>query len=65
MGLPPELERRIAQEDREMRSHQEERELLDLGTDSGKKEVKIGTGMTAHVRKELMALLKDYQDILA
>ena len=30
-----------------------------------KKNVKIGTGMTAPVRKELMALLKDYQDIFA
>jgi len=65
VGLPPELERIIAQEDREMRPHQEETELVDLGTDSGKKEVKVGTGMTAPVRKELMALLKDYQDIFA
>ena len=48
-----------------MRPHQEETELVDLGTGSGKKEVKVGTGMTAPVRKELMALLKDYQDIFA
>jgi len=46
-----------------MRPHQEETELVDLGTDSGKKEVKVGMGMTAPIRKELMALLKDYQDI--
>ena len=48
-----------------MRPHEEETELIDLGTDSGKKEVKVGTGMTAPVRKELMVLLKDYQDIFA
>ena len=65
VGLPLELERIIAQEDREMRPHQEETKLIDLGTSSGKKEVKIGTGMTALVRKELMALLKDYQDIFS
>jgi len=65
VGLPLELERIIAQEDREMRPHQEETKLVDLGTSSGKKEVKIGTGMTAPVRKELMALLKDYQDIFS
>jgi len=65
VGLPPELERIIAQEDREMRPHQEETELVDLGTSSGKKEVKIGTGMTAPIREELMALLKNYQDIFA
>jgi len=38
---------------------------VDLGTDSGKKEVKIGTGMTTPIREELMALLKNYQDIFA
>ena len=50
VGLPPKLERIIAQEDREMRPHQEETELVDLGTDSGKREVKVGTGMTAPIR---------------
>ena len=48
-----------------MRPHEEETELVDLGTGSGKKEVKIGTGMTAPVCEELMALLKNYQDIFA
>ena len=65
VGLPPELERIVTQEDREMRPHQEETELLDLGTGSGKKEVKVGTSMTAPIRKELMALLKDYQNVFA
>jgi len=65
VGLPLELEKIVAQEDREMGPHQEETELVDLGTDSGKKEVKIGTGMTAPIREELMALLKNYQDIFA
>jgi len=65
IGLPLELERIIAQEDREIRPHEEETKLVDLGISSGKKEVKLGTGMTAPVRKELMALLKNYQDIFA
>ena len=65
MGLPSELERIVAQEDREMGSHQEEIELVDLGTDNGKKEAKIGTSMTTPIREELMALLKNYQDIFA
>jgi len=65
VGLPLELETIITQEDREMRPHQEETELVHLGTNSGKKEVKIGMGMTAPVREELMALLKNYQDIFA
>ena len=63
MGLPPELEKIVAHEDQEMGPHQEETELVDLGTGNGKKEVKIGTGMIAPVREELVALLKNYQDI--
>jgi len=48
-----------------MRPHQEETKLVDLGSGSGKSEVKVGMGMTAPIRKELMALLKDYQYIFA
>ena len=47
MGLPPELERIVAHEDQEMGPHQEETKLVNLGTCSGKKEVKIGLGMTS------------------
>ena len=65
VGLSPEIERMIAQEDREMRLHQEKTELVDLGTGSEKKEVKVGTGMTAPIREELAALLRDYQDVFA
>jgi len=31
----------------------------------GKKEVKVGTSMTAPIREELVALLRDYQDVFA
>ena len=65
MGLPSELEKIVAHEDQEMGPHQEETELVDLGTGSGKREVKIGMGMTAPICEELIALLKDYQDIFA
>ncbi|XP_006579241.1 uncharacterized protein [Glycine max] len=65
VGLPPELERIFAQEDREMRPHQEETKLVDLGTGSENKEVKVGTGMTTPVHEELVALLRDYQDVFA
>ena len=58
------MENIVAHEDHEMGPHQEETEIVDLGTDNGKREVKIGTGMTAPIREELTALLKDYQDTL-
>ena len=63
--LSPELERLIAQEEREMKPHQEETELIDLETGEGKKEVKVGTGMTAPIRQGLITLLEEYQDIFA
>ena len=65
VGLPPKLERMVAHEDQEKRPHQEETKLVDLGIGSGKREVKIGTGITAPIREELITLLKDYQDIFA
>ena len=48
-----------------MRPHREETELVDLSTSSEKKEVKVGTGMTALIREELVALMRDYQDVFA
>ena len=38
---------------------------MDLGTGSGKKDVKIGTGITAPICEELTTLLRDYQDSFA
>jgi len=65
VGLPSELEKIVAYEDQEMGPHQEKTELVDLGIGGGEKEVKIGMGMTAPICEELIALLKDYQDIFA
>ena len=50
-GLPPKLKRMVEQEEREMKPHQEETEVVNLG---------VGTGMSANVRDELVALLRDY-----
>jgi len=63
--LSPELERLIAQEEREMKPYQEETELINLETGEGKKEVKVGIGMTAPISQGLITLLEEYQDIFA
>jgi len=63
--LSPELERLIALEEHEMKPHQAETELINLETGEGKKEVKVGTGMTAPIRQGLITLLEEYQDIFA
>jgi len=62
-GFPPDLRRIVEWEEREIKPHQEETEVVNLGTGEEKKEVKIGTCVSADIREELMALLRDYQDI--
>ena len=64
-GLSPELKRMVEQEDREVKPHQEETEVVKLGVGEERKEVKVGTGMSMNVWDELVALLWDYQDIFA
>ena len=48
-GLPPELKRMVEQEDREVKPHQEEMEVVNLGVGEERKEVKVGTGMSMNV----------------
>ena len=55
----------VEQEDWEMKSHQEETKIVNLGVGEEKKEVKVGTGMTTPIWDDLVALLQDYQDIFA
>ena len=62
-GFPPDLRRIVEWEEREIKPHQEETEVVNLGTGEEKKEVKIGTCVSADIREELVALLRDYQDI--
>ena len=38
---------------------------MDLGASGERKEVKMGTGMIASIRHQLVTLLQDYQDIFA
>ena len=52
-------------EEREIKLHQEEIEVFNLGSSEEKKEVKVGTYVSADAREELEALLRDYQDIFA
>ena len=48
-----------------MKPHQEEMKIVNLGVGEERKEVKVGTSMTTHIQDELVALLRDYQDIFA
>ena len=55
----------VDQEDREVKPHQEEMEVVNLGVGEERKEVKVGTSMSINVRDELVTLLQDYQDIFS
>ena len=64
-GFPPDLRRIVEWEEREIKMHQEERKVVNLGTSEEKKEVKIDTCVSTNIWDELVALLWDYQDIFA
>ena len=55
----------VEQEEWEVKPHQEETKVVNLGVDGERKEVKVGICMFANVRDELVTLLQDYQDIVA
>jgi len=61
----PELLRLVKQEARELKPHQEDVEVINLGDKNDKKEVKIGTGMTKEIQGQLCALLRKFRDIFA
>ena len=45
--------------------HEEQIEVVNLGTDEVKKEVKIGAALEESVKSRMVALLKEYVDIFA
>ena len=63
--LPLKMQRLLAMEDKQILPHQEITELVNLGTDNEKKEVKIGSSLDSFAKKEIVDLLKEYVDIFA
>ncbi|XP_017420393.2 uncharacterized protein LOC108330418 [Vigna angularis] len=61
----PELLRLVEQESKEIKPHQEEIEILNLGDEDEIKEVRIGTSMKEEMREELCLLLKEFKDVFA
>ena len=63
--LLPEMQRLLAMEDKKILPHQEVTELVNLGIDDEKKEVKIGSSLDTFTKKEIVDLLREYVDIFA
>ena len=52
------MQRLLAMEDKQILPHQEVTELVNLGMDDEKKEVKIGSSLDSFEKKEIVDLLK-------
>lgn len=49
----------------ELQPYKEQVDLVNLGTDEDKKEVKVGTILGAEIKQGLIKLLKEYVDVFA
>ena len=63
--LPPEMQRLLTMEDKQILPHQEITKLVNLGTGNEKRKVKIGSFLDSLAKKEIVDLLKEYVDIFA
>lgn len=58
--LPEELARLLKQEVKEIQPHQELVDVINMGTEENKKEVKIGASLKIEIKKRLVELLHEY-----
>ncbi|KAL4324891.1 hypothetical protein GQ457_11G032970 [Hibiscus cannabinus] len=63
--LPSDLLRLVENEEKQILPYKEDLEVLNLGTEEERREVKIGTTITAKTRQNLIKLLQDYHDVFA
>ncbi|GAU38495.1 hypothetical protein TSUD_64750 [Trifolium subterraneum] len=64
-GIPDEIKRLLDQEKKVIQPHEEDVELIDLSSDEGKKEIKIGASLEASVKERVIVLLREYVDVFA
>ena len=63
--VPGELARLLQQEERGIQPHEELLDTINLGTEEGKKEIKVGANLEPSVKERLIQLLHDYVEIFA
>src|SRR3954462_5075051 len=63
--VPRELAKLLEQEEKAIQPHEEPIEVINLGSDEEKKEVKIGANLENSVKQRLIQLLQDYVEIFA
>ena len=57
------LLRLVAQDEKQISTHQEITEAINLGIEEERKEVKIETTLSSAIRKKLINLLQEYNDV--
>ena len=63
--IPGELSRLLLQEEKSIQPHEESIEVINLGTEIDKKEVKIGANLESSVKRRLVQMLHDYVEVFA
>ena len=63
--VPEELARLLRQEEKVIQPHQEAIEVINLGNEEVKKEIKIGAALRDEEKKGLIELLQEYVDVFA
>ena len=63
--VPGELARLLQQEERTIQPHEESVEIVNLGTEEDKKEVKVGANLEPSVKKRLTQLLHNYVEVFS
>jgi len=63
--IPDEISRLLEQERGNIKPYGEALEVINLGTEEDKKEIKIGASLDPTVKKQVIELLKEYVDIFA
>ena len=64
-ALPLEMRRLIDQENKQILPYKEEIEVINLGNNEEKKEVKVGTTLSAETKKEIIDLLHEFANVFA
>ena len=63
--IPDEISRLLEQEKKAMQPHGETLEIINLGTEEEKKEIKIGAWLDTIEKTKLVGLLRAYVDVFA
>ncbi|KAA3472692.1 gag/pol polyprotein [Gossypium australe] len=61
----PDLLRMMEREDKQILPYQESVEIVNLGNEEKRQEVKIGTSISENTKHDLIALLQEYKDVFA